>query len=713
MNSGLRIKVIQEELVRVQALPANEDSKREERNLLSSLDELWRKEERFWKQRARINWLNFGDRNTKFFHAATVQRKLRNAIVKLKEENGDWIVDQQAIESHVCDFFRNLFTQRRDENIQNEEWDLPKVVTRNMNDELCKPISNDEVRKAVFQMGANKSPGPDRFPGTFFRKFWNIIGEQLCEEIRGFFDSGEMPEGWNDTNITLIPKVHCPESISQFRPISCCNFKYKIISKIMSTRLKIFIPTIVSEMQSAFAGERAIQDNVIIVHEVLHNFKNRAKKGGRWDMMIKMDMKKAYDLVDWRCLDNILQALGFNETWCSWIRACVRSVKFSILLNGCPTKSFTPSRGIRQGDPISPYLFILLTNALSHLIQKGMDGGKLKGLKLNARCPTLTHILFADDTILFGDASVSEAIEITKMMKEYGQITGQEINFQKSSVTFSRNTPLALQNLIKDRLGFDRNPEFGKYLGVPSEWGRSKKDMVATMLTRMENLCQSWKSQLLSHAGKETLLKSVYQAIPTYIMSCFLLPKRATNTMNSMLSAFLWGGTSTSKTIHWRDGEVLCHPKAMGGLGFKEFRSFNLALLAKQGWRLLQEPDKQWAKLLKGLYFPNTTFLDARKGDKTSWIWASICDARSTLQLGARKNLMNGLSIKAFTDPWIPSSNGFKILSSREGTDSNPTTWMTPNHEQWDPGKLRETFNEEEARTIEAIPIGPHDIQDH
>ncbi|CAN1848719.1 LINE-1 reverse transcriptase homolog, partial [Linum perenne] len=449
------------------------------------------------------------DQNTKFFHVATIQRKSRNSITKLKDDNGAWIDDHQSIERNMCDFFKRLFRKRNDVIPDLGAWDLPTVVTREMNERLSRDISDEEIKQAIFQLGASKAPGPDGFSGAFFRKMWTLVGSQINSEVKGFFRTGCMHEGWNDTNITLIPKVPNPKNISQFRPINCCNFKYKIISKILSSRLKEFIPTIVTEMQSAFSGDRAIQDNIIIVHEVLHNFKTRSKRGGNWNMLIKMDMKKAYDMVEWDCLDQTLRALGFNDVWCGWIRACVQTVRFSVLLNGALTDQFYPSRGIRQGDPISPFLFILLTNSLSRLIQKGVSTGTLKRLKLNKRCPTLTHILFADDTILFGDASVSEADEILKTMREYEHRTAQEINIQKSTVIFSRNTPPTLQSIIRRRLGFENDPTFGKYLGVPSEWGKSKKEMVATMLTRMENLCQSWKSQLLSYAGKETMLKVV------------------------------------------------------------------------------------------------------------------------------------------------------------------------------------------------------------
>ncbi|CAN1303976.1 Transposon TX1 uncharacterized 149 kDa protein [Linum perenne] len=179
---------------------------------------------------------------------------------------------------------------------------------------MTRPISDDEIKAAVFSMAPNKAPGPDGFLGHFYRKYWSVIGDKVCEEVREFFSTNTMPAGWNDTNIVIILKIPNPEEIGQFRPISCCNFNYKIISKILASRLKKRIPHIVSDMQAAFSNGRAIQDNIMIVHEAIHHFKNRAGKF-QWDMMMKLDMKKAYDMVDWNGLRNILRAMGFNSTW--------------------------------------------------------------------------------------------------------------------------------------------------------------------------------------------------------------------------------------------------------------------------------------------------------------------------------------------------------------------------------------------------------------
>ncbi|CAN1150401.1 LINE-1 retrotransposable element ORF2 protein [Linum perenne] len=666
----------------------------------------------FWGQRARNNWLRKGDRNTKFFHASTVQRMHRNRISHLKDRNGVWIEEGGALNSHIRSFFRDLFTAAEHLNNNVMPTDLPKVVTPEMNSELTGPVLEKEIKEAVFNLGPDKSPGPDGFSGNFYRKYWDIIGPQICKEVIGFFQHAKMPRGWNDTHIVIIPKVPHPEEISQFRPISCCNFNYKIISKIMSSRLKKWIPRIVSEMQAAFTSGRAIQDNIMIVHEVMHHFKTRSGKFN-WDMMIKMDMKKAYDMVDWKGLDGILKAMGFNRIWCKWIEECIQTVRFSVLINGNPTDNFEPTRGIRQGDPISPFLFIILTNSLSFLLEKGIQEGKLKGLQLNKRCPTLTHVLFADDTIIFGEASVRDAINIKETMEKYANLTGQTINNEKSAIMFSRHTPQPLKERVKGCLGLQSTIQFGKYLGVPSEWGRSKKEVFHYLIERMENLGQSWKSLSLSHGGKETLLKAVYQSIPTYIMSCFLLPKDLTNKMDARLSAFFWGGTMTRKKIHWTKASILTKPKREGGLGFKNFRIFNKALLAKQGWRIITNPNQTWVRLLKGLYFTNSTFLQAEKGKNASWIWASICEAREVLSIGMRKNIMNGATTLAFQDPWIPSTQNFRIANGSSDNNTAVSEWINEETGEWNREAIERSGITHEVEEILKIPIGPKDSEDY
>ncbi|CAL1367235.1 unnamed protein product [Linum trigynum] len=431
-----REKELRQRLQELQGPIRTQDIIEEESFLLWELDKWWTSEESFWAQRSRNGWLQEGDQNTGFFHASTIRRKHRNRILKLRDALGNWLDKPDELDHHVNDFYRHLFESRRGSFDHSLLTGFPALVTDEINNTLTAQITKEEVRKAVFQLGANKAPGPDGFPGHFFRTYWSCIEDIFCKEIFDFFRTGIMTEGWNDTFITLIPKVDHPEMIGQFRPISCCNFRYKVITKIMTIRLQPWLPNLVNELQAAFTGGRQIQDNIVIVHEVLNQFKKNKKKKKK-EMMLKLDMKKAYDLVEWDFLINLLKAYGFNDTWCGWVQACISTVKFRLLFNGAPSTDFTPSRGIRQGDPLSPLLFILMSNSLSFMIEKAAQRQFIKGIKLNRECPILTHCLFADDTVIFGEASVREADNILSIIHDYGSITGQEVNREKSSMFLS------------------------------------------------------------------------------------------------------------------------------------------------------------------------------------------------------------------------------------------------------------------------------------
>ncbi|CAL1382259.1 unnamed protein product [Linum trigynum] len=192
----------------------------EERILIEELDFLWRDQERMWKQRSTIQWLAEGDRNTKFFYNSTVYRKHSNWIVGLKGPNGEWIKRPMLLSTHIKDFFKELFTAKDtgfDNGILQQ---FPRLVTDDMNFALSKTVTREEIKKVVFALGPHKSPGPDGFNGFFFRKYWDLIGDELTKEVETFFSTASLQVGWNDTHISLIPKIPSPEKISQFRPIS-------------------------------------------------------------------------------------------------------------------------------------------------------------------------------------------------------------------------------------------------------------------------------------------------------------------------------------------------------------------------------------------------------------------------------------------------------------------------------------------------------------
>ncbi|KAL6202665.1 hypothetical protein ACLB2K_026371 [Fragaria x ananassa] len=248
-------------------------------------------------------------------------------------------------------------------------------------------------------MGVNKALGPDGFHGIFYQKFWGIINSTINNTAKEFLATNEILADLNQTNIVLIPKVPCPEKVTQFRPISLCNFSYKIMSKVLANRLKSFLPDIISPHQGAFAPGRQIQDNILVAPEAFHYLKLR-KTGDRHELALKLDMNKAYDRVEWDILEMVLIKMGFGHGWVSLLRACVCSVSFAVTLDGKTGDYFSPSRGLRQGDPISPYLLLFIFEVFSSLIQRACEVGSLYGIKLSENGQTLSHLFFVDDYFL-------------------------------------------------------------------------------------------------------------------------------------------------------------------------------------------------------------------------------------------------------------------------------------------------------------------------
>ena len=227
--------------------------------------------------------------------------------------------------------------------------------------------------------------------------------------------------------------------MSDFRPISLCNVIYKIISKVLANRLKLILPQIISPIQSAFVPGRLITDNVLLSYETLHTMHSR-KKGNTGSFALKLDVSKAYDRVEWDFLCGILTKLGFLGHWIRLVMACVSSPSFSILINGKPFGNITPSRGLRQGDPFSPYLFILCAEGFISLLAKAESVGRIFGVSICRKAPTISHLLFVGDPLLFCKASQKEVQVINELLQTYADASGQSINMKKSSVFFSNNT---------------------------------------------------------------------------------------------------------------------------------------------------------------------------------------------------------------------------------------------------------------------------------
>ena len=253
------------------------------------------------------------------------------------------------------------------------------------------------------------------FPPLFYKQYWSKIGAEVLDAVIGVLNSGILPHELSHTFLTLIPKIKSPRRVGDFRPISLTNVLYKLIAKVLANHLKKFLPQLISETQSAFMSSHLISDNILIAHETLHFMKSK-RKGKVGLMALKLDMSKAYDRVEWTSLENIMATMGFNQRWISLISMCIRSVSYSILLNGQPHSLISPQRGLRQGDPLSPYLFLLITEGLHGLLKRAEMVGDLRGVSLCLAGPRISHLLFADDSLIFCKASMSDCQTIQSIL---------------------------------------------------------------------------------------------------------------------------------------------------------------------------------------------------------------------------------------------------------------------------------------------------------
>lgn len=561
--------------------------------LQNMIDKLWQQEETFWGQRSRLKWLQWGDRNTRFFHATTIQRRGRNRILKIQDGEGRWVEGLDSIFITIQDHFRNVYTSENASNNFDCLHVLPQVVQPFMNDRLLDLVSDGEIKTAVDSLGATKAPGPDGLNGLFYQKNWETVGRAVCEAIHRFFREGVIPKELNETVVTLIPKVPLPESINQLRPISYYNFIYKIISKIMVMRLKPFMGNLISANQSAFVGGRLIQDNLIVAQEVFHALKGR-ERGGKVNMALKLDMNKAYDRLEWNFLKEALTRYGFSSIWINWIMGLVTSVSYKYKINSTLSQEVIPQRGLRQGDPLSPYLFILVADALSYMLKEALSSNRIQGIKLAPGAPTLTHLFFADDAVLFARAKEEEAFQIINILNRYSKASGQRINTAKSGIIFGKYISANLKVSISRVLGIQQWDNPGKYLGLPADWGRAKNRALGWIREKILEKIEGWKESLLNQAGKETLIKAVLQAIPTYAMAVIRFPLNFCNKICSDIANFWWNSGGRRRGIHWKSWKFLSKKKKDGGLGFKDFKLMNSAHLAKQAWRAIHNPDMLW-----------------------------------------------------------------------------------------------------------------------
>ncbi|XP_019191707.1 PREDICTED: uncharacterized protein LOC109186235 [Ipomoea nil] len=621
------------------------------------LELLMQQEEVFWRQRSKQLWMKHGDSNTKYFHKTASARRRRNLLLRVKDPGGTW---KEGTVMHT-------------------------EILRYFNEILCSENSN---------------------PGLFHCVQRGVTDEMNGALLQPFTIDESVPEGLNASNIVFLPKKKIPERVSDLRPIALCNVIYKILAKMLANRMKGSLTQVVSQSQSAIVPERLLTDNIILASEIGHYLRKKTNGVVGW-VALKLDMAKAYDRMEWAFLEGMLGALGFDRGWIELLMLCVSTVSYSIQVNGEAVGTVCPTRGIRQGDPLSPYLFIICAEGLSILLQQAEARGDIHSVRVSRGALAITHLFFADDNLLFFRANQQEVMKIKECLDRYSEASGQRVNFDKSIAVFSLNTVDAMRSLISSCLGVRMATDLGRYLGLPSVLGRNKSATFRYIEEKVRERIGSWQNHFLSRAGKEVLLKSIVQSMPIFTMSTFLLPLRTCDILEKLFNRFWWGGGATgSRGIHWTNWRKLCEPKLRGGLGFKRLHEFNLALLAKQGWRIVIHLDSLVSRLLKAKYFPNCGFMEAKIGGIPSYIWRSILAGQEVLKLGLARRIGDGVDTKIWGWPWLANSSNPAINTPcvDELQDARVSGLLT-DRGCWDAEIVSDIFQVEDVQRILTTPV--------
>ncbi|GJS47171.1 RNA-directed DNA polymerase, eukaryota, reverse transcriptase zinc-binding domain protein [Tanacetum coccineum] len=390
-------------------------------------------------QKDKVKWAIEGDENSKFYHGI-LNKKMNQLNIRGILIDGIWTDDPRLVKHEFLQHFKKRFDKPVEQRFH-LDMNFPRTLSSDQQADLEIEVSREEIKRAVWDCRTDKSPSPDGFTFGFYRRYWKIVKKEVVDAVTYFFTHGFLPKGSNSSFIALIPKIPDANMVKDFRPISLIGSLYKIIAKILANRLVVVLGDIVNEVQSAFVTDRQILDGPFILNELFQWCKVKKKQ----TLIFKVDFEKAYDSVRWDFLDDVLRKFGFGKKWCNWIQSCLRSSRGSIIINGSHMEEFQFYKGLKQGDPLSPFLFLLVMESLHISFQRVVEAGMFKGVTLSSSLQ-ISHMFYADDAVFVGqwnDVNIDTIIhvlflEFRCVLKRLESIRGRffnghDINSKKTS----------------------------------------------------------------------------------------------------------------------------------------------------------------------------------------------------------------------------------------------------------------------------------------
>jgi len=440
---------------------------------------------------------------------------------------------RNVVFSHFSSHFKNLHEQRP----SMEGLNFRKLPGRE-GATLLKPFSIEEVRAAVWECDNFKCLGPDGVNLGFIKDFWDILKVNVMHFISEFHRNGRLAKGINSTFIALILKIDSPQRLNDFRPISLVGSMCKILAKVLACRLRSVIGSVVSDTQSAFIKGRQIMDGILVANEIVDEA-HRCKKEL---LLFKVDFEKTFDSVDWGYLIEVMSKMGFPLLWRKWIKECIGIATASVLVNGSPIDEFSLERGMRQGDPLSPFLFLLATEGFNILMESLLVNNIFTRYQVGGSASTVvSHLQFADDTLILGVKSWANIRAMRAILLLFEKLSGLKVNFSKShlvGVNVASSWLTEAASVLNCNVG---SIPF-VYLGMPIGGNVRHLSFWEPLINLIKARLSGWKSKHLSLGGRLVLLKSVLSSLPVYALSFFKAPAGIVSSIESILNCFFFGG---------------------------------------------------------------------------------------------------------------------------------------------------------------------------